>query len=353
MPKKREYLQAVRNKKTGRVYYYFRRPGHPRIAIPRDNLDAAYAEALTAGHPADVGATRNAKGSVAALIGQYFETSHFKNEIEDKTRAQIRQVLNKFRDQFGAYPVARLERKHMMEILSKLNPWPRRNWVKALKPMFQHGVDIEWIKVNPVADIKVKVPKSDGFAEWSEEAIETYRAHHPIGTMARLAIEVLFNTGARSGDAIGLGPRNLWAGKITFTMDKTNTPITLPLLPELQQAIAALPSAPGATFLALPNGKPFGRSSWHRQFAAWVTAAGLPPSFRAHGLRKASAIRIAHNGGTAKEIQAWLGHRDMKVSARYVEKVDANLLRDRAADKLRTKTVKSTAPIVKIREKAN
>jgi integrase len=353
MSKKREYLQAVRNKKTGRVYYYLRKPGHPRVAIPRDNFDAAYAAALTAGHPTTIGAAKNPRGSVAALIGQYFESSFYKHEVADRTRARIRQVLNKFRDQYGADPVARVERRHMVEILAKLPPWPRKNWVKVLRPMFQFAVDVGMLEQNPLADIIVKIPRSAGFREWTPEAIEIYRGHHPIGSMPRLALELLYHTGARSSDVIRLGPRNVWAGKLTFTMEKTDSPITMPLLTELQQAIAATPAASGATFLALPSGRPFSQASWQLHFARWVSAADLPPSFRAHGLRKASAIRIAHNGGTAKEIQAWLGHRNMVISARYVEKVDENLLRDRAADKLRTEIVKSTTPVVKNRGKIN
>src|SRR6516165_847810 len=117
------FVQAFCSK--GRRYYYFRRRGEKRIKLPGLPGSKEFMEAysIAVGRTSsNIGASKHAKGSVAALIGKYFETSHFKEEIGEHTRCQIRQGLNKFREEFGANPVALLERKHLAEILAKLKP---------------------------------------------------------------------------------------------------------------------------------------------------------------------------------------------------------------------------------------
>ena len=51
-------------------------------------------------------------------------------------------------------------------------------------------------------DVKAPVPKNRiGFKTWGEEQIETYRARYCLGTVARLALELVLNTVQRPGEA--------------------------------------------------------------------------------------------------------------------------------------------------------
>jgi integrase len=297
--------------------------------------------------------SKHAKGSVAGLIGKYFETSHFKEEIGEHTRCQIRQGLNRFREEFGADPVALLERKHLAEILAKLKPWPRRNLYKALVPLFKYGVELEWIEKNPLVDIKIKDPKTNGYTEWTEAEIEIYRARHPLGTMPRLAIELLFNTVARGGDAVQFGPHNIWNGRLVYDTQKTDEHLSLPVLPELQAAIDAMPPVSGRTFLTNPSGGSFKRTHWQRLFARWVTEAGLPKRFRPHGLRKAGLNRLAECGATASELKAWSGHKRLATLEIYVRNASKPRLADNAAAKLRTNVVKQDSQACQTLEKVS
>jgi len=53
---------------------------------------------------------------------------------------------------------------------------------------------------------------SDGFLTLEAEQIEAYRDRYPLGTMPRLALELLLNTAARRGDAHLLGRQHLRDG---------------------------------------------------------------------------------------------------------------------------------------------
>jgi integrase len=324
----------------GRRFYYFRRKGQ-RARLPgppgSPEFNEAYASAIAAHGPSRAGASRSPYGSVAALIGLYLETYYWKSALGAETRRQQLSILNAFRAEYGSHPIARLERKHLIGILSKRPPSSQRNWLKALKPVFDHGVEIGWLKANPARDIKIKVPKTDGFTPWTETEIDAFRRYHPIGTMPRLGLELLLGTIMRAGDVIALGPANIWNGKLVRRTAKTGAPLTLPILPELREALAAMPRSEAPTFLVNGQGQPFTKGDYHKKFAAWATAAGLPGQFRSHGLRKAGMTRLAQAGATPHEIQAWSGHKTLALVAHYTASVDQARLAESAVAKLRTK----------------
>jgi hypothetical protein len=207
---KLKYVKAYNSK--GRIYFYFRRRG-TNIPLPGPFLSSAfqeaYAMALDAhGGPDRVGAGRNAHGSVAALIGLYGETAHFKSGLAPLTRQQHWRILQRFKNDYGTKPVHLIEKKHIIAVLAKLTPAVQVTWVKVLKPMFQYGTEIEWLKQNPLKDVRVKY-KGGEYTAWTEAEIGMFRGRHPLGTMPRLALELLLGTCMRGSDVVALGPANI------------------------------------------------------------------------------------------------------------------------------------------------
>lgn len=164
--------------------------------------------------------------------------------------------------------------------------------------------------IDPLAVIELaKVPKSKGFHAWTDDEIETYRKRHAPGTKARLALEVLLQTGHARSDVVRMGDRWIDNGRLSMSRQKTGTEFSIPLLPELVAELA-LHRRDGAVvsmvWLTTERGTPFGSAaSLGNWFAAQCRDAKVPG--RAHGLRKASAIRQALNGATAFELMAWHG----------------------------------------------
>jgi hypothetical protein len=75
--------------------------------------------------------------------------------------------------------------------------------------------------------------------------VEQFEAAHAIGTKARLALALLLYTGQRGSDVHLFGPQHVSNGLLRFTQQKNagRKPVRLqlPLLPVLQEVIAASP----------------------------------------------------------------------------------------------------------------
>ena len=177
----------------GKAYYYFRKPGCARMKLPglpgSAEFMAAYQAALTASSPrSDIGAERNAPGTVAALVALYANSSQFRHEIAAETRRTMWAILQRFRNEHGVKRVALLRREHVLAILDGRPPFAKRNWLRTLRPLMQFAVSIKWISDDPTKDIKLKFPrKGEGFPAWGEEQIAAFSQHHALGTRARLA----------------------------------------------------------------------------------------------------------------------------------------------------------------------
>jgi integrase len=146
--------------------------------------------------------------------------------------------LPRFRDDHGEKRVGGLKREHVVALLASKEPYPRRNWLKAVRPMMLFAVSIGMIAADPTTGIKTSVKtKSEGFAAWGEEQIAAFRSHHAPGTRARLALELLLNTVQRGGDVVRMGPQHLKGGLLYVRQQKTGQPLALPVLPALREAL--------------------------------------------------------------------------------------------------------------------
>lgn len=309
---------------------------------------AAYQAALATSAPrADIGERRNAPGSVAALVAAYANSARFKHEIAPETRRTQWAILQRFRDEHGDKRVATLRREHVVAILSSKKPYPRRNWLKAVRPIMQFAVSIGMIAVDPTEGLKAGVrTKGDGFPAWGESEIAAFRQYHALTTRARLAFELLLCTVQRRGDVIRMGLQHVRGGLLHVRQSKTGTTLALPILPELEAALDAAPSG-HLTFLTTAHGKPFSSAGFGNWFREQCDAAGLR-GFSAHGLRKAGCRRLAEAGCSAMEIAAWSGHRTLGEVARYTRAADQVAMARAATIKLRTKIVKPDEPECKI-----
>ncbi len=88
------------------------------------------------------------------------------------------------------------------------------------------------------------------------------------------------------------------------------------------------------TFLLTEFGKPFTPNSFGSWFARRCTEAGLPG--RAHGLRKAMAVRLAESEAMPHEVMSFTGHRTLGEVERYAKGVWQAHLADSAMSKLHT-----------------
>jgi len=179
--------------------------------------------------------------------------------------------------------------------------------------------------------VKVKASKTDGYHTWTVDEVERYMARHPVGTQARLALDLMLYTGLRRSDAIVLGRQHIKGGVIHIRVGKTGSELDIPVLPPLAESIAATKTG-DLTFLLNTRGRQWRNISFGYWFADRCDEAGVPG--RAHGLRKAGATIAANNGATTFELTAMYGWSSTKMAEVYTKKADKARLAERAANKL-------------------
>jgi integrase len=173
-----------------------------------------------------------------------------------------------------------------------------------------------------------------GFRTWEESEIAAYEARHARGTKARLALELLLQTGTARCDMVRMGRQHVKKGTLSMRRLKTNVPFDIPLLPSLVAELD-LHAKDQLTFLITEYGKSFTAAGFGNWFRERCDEAGLPQC-AAHGLRKAAAVRHALNGATAPELMAWFGWKTLAEAQRYCEMASRIKLAETAAVKMNT-----------------
>jgi integrase len=293
----------------------------------------AYAAALEGvkAQAANIGAERTKPGTVNALIVSYYALVF--PTLAPSTQKLRRPILERFRKDYGDKPVARLEAAHIAAIMAAKAkaPTAANNWHKLLHHMLEHAIALGMIAGNPAKLVKKFKIKGDGWHTWSEDEVAQYLQRHPAGSKARLALMLMLYTGQRRSDVIGMGWQHIRqtekGPKIAVRQKKTDTPLLLPIAPELAQALDHIPRA-NLTFLLNAHDAPF-KSGFGDWFRDRCKEAGLQQC-PAHGLRKLAATRMANEGCTDRQLMAVFGWRGMSEVSRYVRAADQERLAEQA-----------------------
>ena len=203
--------------------------------------------------------------------------------------------------------------------------------------LMQLAIELGMRNDDPTLGIKTLKIRSDGFQIWGPEHIEKFRNRHAIGTKARLALELLLNTAQRRSDVVRMGRQHVRDGILSIRHLKTGTLVEIPILPELQEALDAMP-ADHLTYLTTEYGQAFSAAGFGNWFRERCNEADLPKGYASHGLRKAAATRLADAGCTDHEIMAWGGWETLKEVQRYTKAANRKRLAQSGRVKLETRT---------------
>jgi integrase len=274
-------------------------------------------------HILPAGIVRNE--SIAALSVPHFQSSGSHSVLFLLRPRQVDPVvakLERFREEHGEKRIALLHKKALQAILNKKSPAAASNWRKALRGFIDHTMSLDMLTVDPLAGVKLVSVKSDGHHPWEPEECSQFEAHHPIGTRARLAYELLLQIGQSRCDVIRLGRQHVRNGTLSQRRQKTKVAFDVPVMPTLQDAIDAMPANDHLTFLVTAHGKPFTAAGFGNWFRDRCDEAGLPKRCTSHGLRKAAATRLADRGATTTQLMAWFGWKTASEAERYTRGAD-------------------------------
>jgi integrase len=174
---------------------------------------------------------------------------------------------------------------------------------------------------NPAGDVAYFRNQTDGSHSWTDDKVARFEAKHPIGSKGRLALALMLYIGQRRSVIVLFGREHVSNGWIIFTQQKNRNRkpvrLKLPIHAELKKILDASPCV-NLAFLVTEFNRPFtanGFGSWLRKR---FDEAGLFHC-SAHGLRKASATRLANRGATEHEIMSITCHTTCKEVTRYTK----------------------------------
>lgn len=304
-----------------------------------DEFARRYADAEAEFHgrrEAGAGAEKTRPGSLSDLVASFYRSPAWR-DLSDSTKHTYRGPIEKLRSKHGAKPVAALQRRHVMAILSEKadTPAAANNLRKRMIQLLDHAIDLDWITANPARLVKPYRVLSDGFHAWDEGEIAQFFAVHGPGAAAHRAVTLMLYTGAARVDAVRLGPWNMKLGRLEYRRQKTirsnGSLVSLPVHPDLAEVLAGLPD--DRPFLATAHGRARTPAGLGNAMRKWCDAAGLP-NCTAHGLRKACARRLAEAGASSHEIMAVTGHKTLAEVERYTAAALREGMADAAMDRL-------------------
>lgn len=334
MPRPRKphiHREITRHKK---VIWYYRKGKGQRIRLPgvfgSKEFNEAYDAAANGGTVTP--RTQAPKSTLRWLVDQYYASGRYSN-LRPNTQRNQRLILEDVCETGGDLTYSLITSADVRAGIVRREGTPHMAiaYLSIMRALFAFAIDSNWMARNPADSLSTKPVKNDGYHTWTVEEVGKYQERHPIGTQARLALDIMLYTGLRRSDAILLGKPHIKNGIINIRAGKNRAEITLPVLSPLADSIAKTPVG-DVIFLFNRHKKPWKNISFGYWFAARCGEAGVPG--RAHGLRKAGATIAANNGATPFELTAMFGWSSVKMAEVYTKKADRVRLAERAANKL-------------------
>jgi integrase len=337
----------------GKIRLYFRRPGQPKIRLHSPvgtfDFEQEYQCAMKGDViiPPVVKARTEGGNTLRWLIEQYYSSADFQR-LGKSTATERRRLLNHICDYapkgiaWGTAPFATLQPEHIATLKDAFaDRYAAANGrIIALQRLYAWACKKErnLAKENPAEEVELLEPDSpDGHKTWKEQDVQQYEDRHPIGTQARLALDLYLFTGVRISDVVRLGPQMEVDGKLHWVETKGAKKHTkehyTPILPPLRRSIDATVTGI-QSYLVTAYGKPWAGRNFSKRFSIWCQEAGLDSELTSHGVRKAAAVRCADEGASERELMAIFGWLNPEQASRYVEQANKKRLEARGAERL-------------------
>lgn len=332
-----------RFRRAGRTVQLRRAPGHP-------DFEADYAAALEGrAKPAAAAVVRFPKQAAPkSLKAAWLILKQHDPEWQalgpDIKTAQTR-IAERFLSKpivegeplkFGEVALEQLKRKHVKALLAERSDTPHAaaHLLRVIRKLIGVGLDQEWIENDPTYRLKYR-PAYKGWKAWPDEMLDRFEAFWPIGTTPRLVYSLALYFGHRRSDVSRVRPGDIMEASHNVVQQKTGKALVLPIHPNLADVLAAISDLPEREFVALTAwGKPFSPKGLTVRMRDWTKAAGLPPGYTLHGLRKTLGKALAEHEATTRQLMGMLGHDNIAHAELYSREAEQARLATAAMDKL-------------------
>jgi len=213
----------------GNIRVYVRVTGRRKVRIRApfgtDKFLAAYNAAVSEHVSAPRQARAAKTGSFRHVCVLYYASATFKR-LDPATQSWRRRALDSVCEKHADKAVALMEARHVRALRDERSdrPGAANTRLKALKALFAWACEEkpELAPQNPTLGVRKIKYATNGHHSWSPGEITQYRDRHPIGSNARLALDLLLYTGGRREDAVRLGSQHVRNGRIKFRQGRTS-----------------------------------------------------------------------------------------------------------------------------------
>lgn len=335
MPRSRHRFLRHEKNRHGTWCWYFRKDNGPRIRMPEpygsDAFEEAYQAALAGRKPE---ARTPPSGTISWLVRRYKESAQY-SSLAPSSRRIRDQFLAQIVRSAGDKSFRKVSKRHIQNAIDdrRAKPHAANSFLTAMNRFFEWAVTNDHIPVNPCDGIKPIRAKIKGHHVWSLDEVEAFKKRHPLGTRARLALDILLYTGLRRSDAVVAGKQHIREGVLSLRTQKTGAWVHIPVAGALRQSVDAAPTG-DLTILTGEDGSPFvSPDAFGKWFHRRCAEAGLKEC-SAHGLRKAGATIAANNGATAHELMAMYGWSRISMAEVYTKEANRRQLAHAAAERI-------------------
>ncbi len=244
--------------------------------------------------------------TIRKLVAHYLASPKW-GALAKNTQRSYGRHFRYFEEVMGEIDPGTLRRVHVNEMRDTLadKPTDASRKVGALSVLFEHAIDIGWLKDNPAKGVRLlrgtKAPREP----WPPALIAKFREVAPA--LPLLVFELCLGTGQRIGDVLAMRWDAITDGGLPVRQGKTGKLLWVPFTPRLAARLEATPRL-GETIVAQPNGKPASYPLVARDVQRVREAIGAM-AYDIHALRHAAASEIASLPGMTREhVKALTGH---------------------------------------------
>lgn len=334
----------------GRWVTYFRRGKGRRVRLPDDPRSAEFAAAYKAalnGEAFSAAPEPSASvGSLSWMIDRYRESAAWR-QLAPATRRERELIFLNAVKNSGNPPFAAIGRADIQFAVDGRadTPASANKFLKTMRGLFAWAVRNGHVDKDPTAGVQRVRYRTEGYPAWTMEDVAAFRDCHPVGSKARLAMELLLLTGLRRSDLVRVGRQHLRGDVLTVRTAKTGATVTMRLPASLLELIRATPTGE-MHFVATVHGRPYTVWSFGNWFRERCREAGVAKS--AHGLRKLSATLAANGGAAAHQLMAQYGWSNIAQAEVYTRGADRARLGVEAseivADQIENDTPRTQVP---------
>jgi integrase/recombinase XerD len=204
-------------------------------------------------------------------------------------------------------------------------------WLSCIKGFYRHQVHKGRLAVDPSADLEApKLGRSLPGSLSEQEVTALLDApdiDHPVGLRDRAMLELLYASGLRISELVGLtaSALNLRQGVLRIVGKggkERLVPVGEEALRWIERYVESargelVRGSPTAALFPSRRGRPMTRQTFWHAVKRYAAAAGIERDISPHTLRHAFATHLLNHGADLRAVQMMLGHADLSTTQIY------------------------------------